>query len=231
MVGRDPQLVPEVARVAGPADVDLDPRDRRGTSPEVAQVGPIPAGRGVEDDAAEGTLQGEGCDRLADLLDLHVESGPVHAKPAQVRVGGGPAIRRRVESRDGPVVDDVAVLVAPACIDDLPVRDLRGVPGEDAVDQAGRVGTPDEVLEQRRHVDDGGRLADGVVLDVPRVGIGAGGEVAGPLAPLELAHEGRGARVKGRAVGERAERRGAPATREKPGHGVSDRGGGHRRGG
>ncbi len=63
--------------------------------------------------------------------------------------------------------------------------------------RAERVRAAQLVLEERAHVDEGGRLADRVVLDDVAGVVLAGGEVAGPLAPLHLRVEGRGPRVEG----------------------------------
>src|SRR6185503_4717488 len=97
---------------------------------------------------------------------------------------------------DGSVVDDLAVLVAPRRVPDLAHRELRRVAGDDAIDQRWRVGPADPVLVQGRDVDERGRLADRVVLDVVGVGVRGRGPVAGPLAPLLLAVERCGPRVE-----------------------------------
>src|SRR4029079_18535774 len=97
---------------------------------------------------------------------------------------------------DGSVVDDLAVLVAPRRVPDLAHRELRRVAGDDAIDERGRVGPADPVLVQGRDVDERGRLADRVVLDVVGVGVRGRGPVAGPLAPLLLAIEWGGPRVE-----------------------------------
>ena len=99
---------------------------------------------------------------------------------------------------DRPVVDDLAVLVAPRRVDDAADRHLRRVAGDHPVDQPERVGPRHDVLVERGDVDQRGRLADRVVLDVVGVGIDARGEIARPLAPLHLAVEGRGARMERR---------------------------------
>jgi hypothetical protein len=79
---------------------------------------------------------------------------------------------------DRPIVDDLAVLVAPRRVVDPAGCELRRVAGDHAVDEARGVGAVDPVLEQRRDVDEGRGLADRVVLDVVGVGVDAGREVA-----------------------------------------------------
>src|SRR4029450_3451570 len=90
-LGRDPQLVPEVAGVARPADVDLDTGELRRAAPEVAQVAEVLAGRRLEDRAAVGGLEGARGALLRDVLDLHVEPRGVQRQPAVLGVRGGPA--------------------------------------------------------------------------------------------------------------------------------------------
>ena len=123
--------------------------------------------------------------------------GGVLAQPAELRVGGGPAEALLVEPVDRPVVDDLAVLVAPRRVEDAADRQLRRVAGDHAVDQPQGVGPRDDVLVERRDVDQRGRLADRVVLDVVGVGVDARRVVARPLAPLQLAVERRGTRMEG----------------------------------
>ena len=122
---------------------------------------------------------------------------------------------------DGAVVDDLAVLVAPRRVVDLPDGERRGVAGDDAVHEARRVGTGDAVLVERADVDERRRLADGVVLDVVEVGVDGRREIARPLAPLHLAVQGRRPRMERGpdahasppAYGRRSECRGLPIVR------------------
>ena len=117
----------------------------------------------------------------------------------QLRVGGGPAELLLVDAMDRAVVDDLAVLVAPGRVEDLPDLELRRVAGDHAVDEADRVRAGDAVLVQRADVDERGRLADRVVLDVVGVGVDARGVVARPLPPLHLPVQGRRPGVEGGA--------------------------------
>ena len=104
--GRDPQLVAEVAGVAGPRDVDRDLADLRGAAPEVAQVGERLAGRRLEHVARQRALERERRGRLGLLVDRDVEaarcsggaSGAADRPPSSdsaARRGGGPSRRRR----------------------------------------------------------------------------------------------------------------------------------------
>src|SRR6185436_16931590 len=107
-----------VARVAGPGYVDRRATDLRRPAPEVAQVVERFAGRGLEDRPRERALQGERGGRLRVLVDRDVEPHAVLAEPAQLRVGGRPAVTAVAEIVDRAVVDDLAMLVAPRRVDD-----------------------------------------------------------------------------------------------------------------
>ena len=207
-LGGDPQLVAEVARVAGPRDVDGDGApalaDLRGPSAEVAQVGEGLAGRHLEHRSRARPLERESGQRLRDVLDVDVEAGRVLAEPAVLRVGGGPAELALGDPVDRAVVDDLAVLVAPRRVVDLADGHPRGVARDHPVDERVGARTGQAVLVERADVDERGRLADRVVLDVVDVGVDGRGEVARPLPPLLLAVEGRGAGVERGADAQRA---------------------------
>ena len=160
-------------------------------APEVAEIRERFAGRRLEDRTAERSLEREGGDLGRLILDRHVEPGRVEGQPAVLRVRGGPAEHVLVQAMHGPVIDDLAELVAPRGVEDLPDGELRGVTGDDPVDEAHGVRPGHAVLEEGADIDQGGRLADRVVLDVVGVGVDGGREVARPLAPLHLPIEGR----------------------------------------
>ena len=82
-------------------------------------------------------------DLLGHVLDRHVEAGGVLPEPAKLRVRGGPAERAVVEVMDRPVVDHLAVLVAPRRVVDLAWLQLRRVAGDDPIDETERVGPAD----------------------------------------------------------------------------------------
>ena len=120
----------------------------------------------------------------------------VQVEPAKGGVGRSPAELLLADPGDGAVVEHLPILVAPARVDDRIPADLRRVARDDPVDETHGVGSADSVLVQRRHVEDRGGLANGVVLDVMGVGVDARGEVAGPLTPHHLAVERCRSRVK-----------------------------------
>ena len=143
----DPQLVAQVAGVAGPGHLDGDAADGGGPFAEVAKVGPVLAGGVLEDVAGPRALQRDRGGRLGDVLDRDVEPAGVHAGTTGAggrRPSTGSVVV--VEPGDRAVVDDLALLVAPARVPDLPDGELGRVPDLDAVDQAGGVGALDAYL-------------------------------------------------------------------------------------
>ena len=110
-------------------------------------------------------------------------------EPAQARVGRGPAVDVLRQPGDGPVVDDLAVLVAPRRVDDRADRDLAQVPRHDPVDEARRVLARDPVLEERRDVDQRRGVADRVVLVLVVGLVGGDRVVARPLAIVQALAE------------------------------------------
>ena len=102
-----------------------------------------------------------------------------------------------VEPSHRPVVDHLPFGIAPRRVQDLPHRAPLHVPRHDAIEERRRVAAAEAVLEERGHVDQSRRAADGRVLQVVHEIIGGCHDVAGPAPPRLPAHEGRGARVEG----------------------------------
>jgi hypothetical protein len=165
--------------------------------PEIAEIRERFAGRGLEDGPRLRPLEGNGRDLLRDVLDVDVQPRRVHPEPPDLGIRSGPPERPIIQAMHRSVVDDLAVLVAPRGVEHAARRQLRRVAGDHPVDEATRVGPTNDVLVERADVDQGRCLADRVVLDVVGVGVGRGGEVAGPLAPLLLPVERGGDGVKG----------------------------------
>ena len=141
-------------------------------------------------------LQRERRDFLGNVFDLDIHAQGVLAEPAQAGVGGGPAVGVFVEARDGAVVDHLALLVAPAAVDHLAHADLVDVAGDDAVHQLGGVFAGDQVLVERRDVDERGGVADGVVLVLVMHLVDADRVVARPLAVVQAVAERESSLVK-----------------------------------
>ena len=134
-------------------------------------------------------MQCEGRDFLGNVFDLHVQVEAVLAEPAQAGIGRRPAIDILFEPRDGAVVDDLALLVAPTAIDDLSHFDFVDVARDHAIHQLGRVLAGDQVLVERRDVDERRGVADGVVLVLVMHLIDADRVVARPFAVVQALAE------------------------------------------
>src|SRR5436190_11195929 len=104
-------------------------------------------------------------------------------KPAQRRVGRRHAKRLFVEHRDRAVVDLLAVGVAPGRVEHLTDFGLGHVSGDDVVEQPAGVAARDEILIERRHVEQRGRVADRVVFAVVGELVGARDDIPGPAPP------------------------------------------------
>src|SRR3989304_1214555 len=80
-----PQLVAQVAGVAGARNVEGDRPDLRAASAEVAQVGEGFAGGRLQDGPALWALEGQRGERLGDVLAGHVQTGGGPAQPGELR--------------------------------------------------------------------------------------------------------------------------------------------------
>ena len=141
-----PQLVAQVARVAGAADIDARRRrsSRRGGGSSAGRrtASPVAASSTAR---ARGPWSASAATRSVTSSICDVEAVRVQAQPAQLRIGRRPAPRRLVEAGDGAVVDDLAVLVAPGRVEHLADGDSAGVAG----DRRGRRGASRRVRVTR----------------------------------------------------------------------------------
>ncbi len=199
--GRHPDLVAEIAGVPGARDVDRHARDDPRHDAEVLEAIDVGAGRRAQQLRRGRPLERERRRLLRDVLDGHVEAGRVLPEPAQARIRRRPAERLLRQPRDRPVVNHLAVLVAPRRVEDLPDRHLRHVAGDDPIDEPRGVAPVDPVFVERRDVDERRRVADGVVLVLVMPLVRADGVVAGPLAVVEALAQRERALVDGGSYG------------------------------
>ena len=183
---RHPDLVAKVAGVAGARDIYRHAGNGPAGGAEVAQANPDVGGTdAAQERGRRRSLQRQRRHLFRHVLDLDVEARRVLRQPAQARVRRRPAIRLLPHSRHRPVVDDLAIVVAPGRVVDLPDGHLRGVARDDAVDQASRVLPRHAILEQRGDVDQAAGVAQGVVFVLVVRLVGADRVVAGPVAIVE----------------------------------------------
>src|SRR5215469_15501236 len=122
-------------------------------------------------------------------------------EPAQVGLGGSPAIAAFVETRDRAVVNYLALLVAPAAINYLATSDLSDITGDDAVDEPGGIASADQVFVKRGNIDECGRIANSVVLVLMLHLVGADRVVSRPLAVVQALAKRKSSFVKGGRYG------------------------------
>jgi len=140
---------------------------------------------------------------LGDVFDLNIHVQPVLMKPAQVGLGGGPAITVFVQPRDSTVVNHFALLVAPAAVNYLALGDFVDVTRDDAIDELSGIAAAEHVLVEGSDVDQRGRIADGVVLVLMVHFVGANRVVSRPLSVVEALAERKSAFVKSSSDGHR----------------------------
>src|SRR5207302_10899828 len=126
-----------------------------------------------------------------------VESVRVLRGPSKAGIGRGPGNGVLRYGRQSPVVDDLAVLVAAGRVIRLTDGELVRVARDHAVDQPDCVAATNEVLEQRRDIDERRRVADRVVLVLVMRFVRADGVVAGPFAIVQALGERERALVHG----------------------------------
>ncbi len=137
-------------------------------------------------------MQGKRGHLLGNVFDLYVHVQAVLAEPAQAGIGCRPAIDIFFETRDGAVIDDLALFIAPATINNLAHFDLVDVASDDAVHQSGRIFAGDQIFIERRDIDKRSRVANSVVL----VLVNAHGVIARPFAVVQAVAERERSLVK-----------------------------------
>ena len=195
----DPDLVAEVAAVAGPADGHPRPADLPLRHAEVRDLLHL-RDESLEQVARARALEGERPDVVAHLLDRDVVAADAVLEIGEVRLGAREEVLVLGGVQDDPVLDDEAAIVEPAGVLGLARRACPDVAGEDAGQERLRVLARDAVLEERTGVEQARGVADREVLHLVRHLVAVRGEIAGPVAPqLRLVErvralvEGRGA--------------------------------------
>ena len=196
-----PDFITQIAGVTRARDLHPAIGDHPARDAEVFQPVDVGLGRGPEHRRRCGTLNRERGNALGHILDLDVQAGRVLANPSEVGLRGGPAEAVLVEPRYGPVVEHPAMFVAPRRVDHLTRFDSVGISRDDSIDERGRVSAGDQVFEQRRNVDEPGRVADGVVLVLVQRFVRTGRVVAGPIAIAQTLRQRKRAVVERRADG------------------------------
>ena len=173
-----PAMVPLVTRKY----LSVSMSARRSWRSSAPEVGPCTASAATVSDTSS--------------IDTSSPDGVLH-EPSQARIGGSPAIALLAQPRDRSVVDDLALLVAPRRVDHLSDGKLRRIARDEPVDELRGVAPCDDVLEERRDVDQRSGVADGVVFVLVVRFVRADGVVARPVAVVQALAQRERALVKG----------------------------------
>ena len=197
VVPRHPDFIAQIAGVSGARDVHGNAADLAAGHAEIFEIGDVRASATAFSSLPEvGPCSASAATLFGNVLDLHIHVQAVLPEPAQAGVGGGPAIVVFFQPRDRAVVDDLALLVAPAAINHLSDFHFVDVAGDDAVHQLGGVLARDQILVERRNIDQRGRIADGVVLVLVMHLVHADRVVARPLAVVQAVAKRKSSLVK-----------------------------------
>ena len=195
-----PDLVAEVAGVAGARDRHRNSPDLGTRQPEVFQTGEIALGGKLQDLTRAWALEREGSRALRDVLNLHIETRRVQMQPPQRGIGRGHAVRLIAQDRDRTVVDLFALVVTPGRVQHLADLGFADVARDDVIEQPRGVTAGDQVLVQRRDIEQRRGIPNRVVFAIVRELVGARDDVPGPAPPGLTFGQWTGAGMKRRGA-------------------------------
>src|SRR4029077_15081267 len=114
--------------------------------------------------AGSRALHRERRDLLGDLADLDVKAERGGREPVELSLRGAYTVFVVGHAKDGAVIDQMALVVAPHRVRDPPRPRLAQVAGHQAIEEAQSVGTGDAVLDHRSQVVERARVTDREVL-------------------------------------------------------------------
>ena len=116
----DPQLVSQVAGIAGAGDRERDAAGVPLRQTVILQVGEEHAAEDLLQDAPRvRTLQRQGCQVIRHVAHLHIQAVAAILEPGQVGLGGGDAKYLLRQARHRTIIDHLTVVVAPGRIHHL----------------------------------------------------------------------------------------------------------------
>ena len=189
--GLDPDLVAEVAAVAGPAHGHLRTADLAAGDAEEREALHLRHERGQQISRAR-ALEGERPDLVADLLEPDVEAPDPVGEVREVGLGARQEVLVRPWMQDDAVLEDETALVEPARVVGVPCRARSDVAGEHPGEERLGVSPRDPVLVERARVEDAGRSAHGEVLRLVAQLVAVCRQEVGPVTPeLDLVQRRR----------------------------------------
>ena len=139
VIPRNPDLISQVAGVAGAGDVHRYTCNLATRHAKVSEIRDVTFRHSLQQLAGSWALQRQRRDLLGNVLNLNIHVQAVLPEPTQAGIGGGPAIDVFLEARDRAVVDDLTLLVTPAAVNHLPDLDLVDVARDYTVHQPRRI--------------------------------------------------------------------------------------------
>jgi len=192
----NPYFVAEVAGVSGARNIHRHAGNLAHRFSEILQIRNVGLRDRLQKFRGGRPLQRQSRRLLGDVLDLNVHVQAVLPEPAQARIGGRPAIFIFFEARNRTVVDDLSVLIAPTGVNNLAHGDFVDVARDHAVHQFGRILAGDQILIERRNINQRARITDRVVLVLVVHFVHTDRVVSRPLAVIQTVAEGEGSLVK-----------------------------------
>src|SRR3989441_12642061 len=192
----DPDLVSQVAGVSGPRDLHGNAIELRLDEPEVLQFlnGAV---RSLEQDRpGRGPLERERPDVFGDVGHLGVQSHPRVLEPFQIRLRGRHPEGAVPEIPERAVVDRLAAFIAPWRVVDLSLREFRRIAGDDLVHEVKGILPVDQVLVERRDVEQSRGVADRRIIPPPDRGGPGGRKISRPSPPFPAVAQCRRPRMK-----------------------------------
>ena len=164
----DPEFVTQVAGKAGARHHDFETGLLEGSDFERLEFFDAGEAKLLEHGAGRRALQGEGGNVLGDFAHLHVETDGRIQEPVQLPFGGAEQEFFLAQPEDGAVVDDMAVVVAPHGVGDAIDLELADITRDQSIQESLGIRPADLVLDHRRHVEQGRRVANREVLVLHR---------------------------------------------------------------
>src|SRR5438445_445828 len=192
----NPDFVSEVARVSGPRDLDGNAIELRLDESEVLQLLNSAISRFQQNRPGRGSLERERSDVFGDVVHLGIQPHPRVLEPFQIRLRGRHSEGPIPEIPKRAVVDRLAAFIAPWRVVDLSLREFRRIPGDDVVHEVQGILPADEVLVERRDVEQARRVTDRVILHLRDEGVRRGREISGPSSPFPAVAQCRRPRMK-----------------------------------
>src|SRR5262249_789465 len=148
----DPNLVAEIAGVAGPRYLDRYSANVPMCHAEIFQAPDVSAAERIEELSRRWTLKRQRRHLIRNVVGPPIPTNRALSEPSEARIRGSPPKAVFADARHGAIIDNLAKLVAPRRVVHLAHSELMRVARDDAVYQLHGISPADHVLEQRRDI-------------------------------------------------------------------------------